>query len=149
MRIFTLVIVIFLIITSCSNEDDFGLTSTQFVYQNQKWELVSMSGSIANSDTFGDDMDWQEYYIFKPDGTFLKSRTNDGNTVEAQGTFEVIKYENDPSDYLELNYESGFDLAASCLGNTVEVLIYRSLSQLSNTWLACDGPGLEYEMVKN
>lgn len=37
---------VLLTLFSCSNEDDFGLESTQFVFSEQKWELIQMTGNL-------------------------------------------------------------------------------------------------------
>jgi hypothetical protein len=134
---------------SCSNEDDFGLESTQFVFSEQKWNLVRMSGSWSNSETTGEAMEWQEYYIFTPEGTFLKSRTVDDLIKEAEGTFEVIEFENDTKHYLELTFSTGNEIAANCTGDNKELLMYRTSTMISSLWMACDGPGLDYELSKN
>ena len=133
---------------SCSVED-YREDDINLQYTVQKWELVRMTGSFVNSETTGDDMEWQEYYIFSPDGTFLKSRTIDGLTVEAWGAFEVVEYDNDDLDYLELVYTSGQELIGSCNGDRTEILVYRSEKTISNTWQACDGPGLDYNLVED
>lgn len=133
---------------SCSVED-YREDDINLQYTVQKWELVRMTGSFVNSETTGDEMEWQEYYIFSPDGTFLKSRTIDGLTVEAWGTFEVVEYDNDDMDYLELVYTSGQELIGSCNGDRTEILVYRSEKTISNTWQACDGPGLDYNLVED
>lgn len=136
-------------IFSCSNADDFGLESTEFVYTEQKWELIAMTGSYRGSETIGVDMAWQEYYLFTPDGTFVKSRTIDGEITEANGTFEVLEYEGDTEHYLELTYETGKELVGNCTGNNNELLIYRTSNRISSMWMACDGPGLDYALSKN
>ncbi|WP_419212817.1 hypothetical protein ACNR9Q_01510 [Maribacter sp. X9] len=141
-------IVVFCII-SCSNPDDFGLESTEFMYSTQKWELIRMTGAFVGSETKGEAMDWQEYYLFSPEGTFVKSRTKDDLVVEASGTFEVVEYETDTAHSLELTYETGEGLVGNCTGDNKEILMYRSASEITNTWMACDGPGLDYELVKN
>ncbi|SNR55852.1 hypothetical protein SAMN04488009_2406 [Maribacter sedimenticola] len=143
---FTLVL---LLLISCSSEDDFGLESTQFVFSEQKWELVKMTESWANTETTGSDMAWQEYYIFTPEGTFLKSRTVDEVNTIAEGTFEVMEFEDDDAHYLELTFTTGNGLAANCTGDDKELLMYRTSSMISSLWMACDGPGLDYVLSKN
>lgn len=137
-----------MIFFSCSVED-YRENDINLQYAAQKWELVRMTGSFANSETTGDAMAWQEYYIFNPDGTFLRFRTQDGNNMEARGTFQVIEYDNDEADYLELVYESGKELRGSCNADDTETLVYRFPRALSNTWMICGGPGLDYELVQN
>jgi hypothetical protein len=144
--VFTLVL---LTMFSCSNKDDFGLESTQFVFSEQKWNLVKTSGSWSNSETTGDAMAWQEYYIFTPEGNFVKSRTVDDIITEAEGTFEVVEFENDTEHYLELTFTTGIEIAANCTGDDKELLVYRTSTMISSLWMACDGPGLDYELSKN
>lgn len=136
-------------VLSCSNPDDFGLESTEFVYAEQRWELVRMTGSFVGSETTGDAMEWQEYYLFTPDGTFIKSRTRVEEVTQATGVFEVLEFEGDDEHYLELTYETGTELIGSCTAEIKEILIYRSSNRISNTWLACDGPGLDYMLKSN
>jgi hypothetical protein len=136
-------------ILSCSNPDDFGLDSTQFIYTDQKWELVRMTGNIEGSETTGDEMEWQESYVFSPNGTFLKTRTTDTEFSEATGTFEVIEKDEDMEHYLNLTYETGKTILGSCNGDGAEVLRYLSLKRIANTWNMCDGPGLEYSLVQD
>ena len=136
-------------ILSCSNPDDFGLESTQFIYTDQKWELVSMTGNIQGSETTGAAMSWQEHYVFSPNGTFSKRRTTGTETMEATGTFEVVENEGDMEHYLNLTYETGISILGSCHGDGTEVLRYLSLKRIANTWNMCDGPGLEYALVQD
>lgn len=75
---------------SCSNIDDFGLESTEFMFSEQKWELIEMTGNYKGSKTTGDNMAWQEYYMLNPAGTFEKSRTKDEVVTVANGAFEVV-----------------------------------------------------------
>lgn len=148
MRKFAAFTLALLTMFSCSNEDDFGLDSTQFVFSEQKWNLVSMSGSRSNSETTGEAMEWQEYYIFTPEGTFIKSRTVGDVSIEADGTFEVIEFENDTEHYLELTFAVGNEIIGNCTGDDKELLIYRSSTMISSLWMACDGPGLNYTLEK-
>ena len=73
-------------ITSCSKSEDNLNTLKEYEFP-QKWVLVQMSGDIPNSVTTGDQMSWQEYYLLKQDGTFIKSRTKDGVTFIKNGTY--------------------------------------------------------------
>ena len=126
---------------SCSKDDKFGIDNYP-----QKWTLIEMSGQIPNSETTGDDMEWQEYYLLKPDGTFIKHRERDGIDYEAIGIFTFV----DESDgkYLELNYNSDNEIIGSCYANQTESLWLKSDHKLHGTWSYCDGPGLEYERTE-
>jgi hypothetical protein len=112
----------------------------------QTWKLTSMSGQTSNSSTSGSDMEWQETYILKSDGTFTKSRERNGVIIEASGNF-VFKDLTD-GKYLELSYESNSTIIGSCTPGLKETLWVRSESNMSGTWSYCDGPGLEYERNK-
>ncbi|WP_299322003.1 hypothetical protein [uncultured Maribacter sp.] len=149
MKRYALLFLFLVFLASCANDDDFGLESTQFVFSEQKWELVQMSGSFQNSETTGEEMEWQEYYIFSPEGTFVKSRTVNEEVAEATGSFEVVEYENDLNHYLELTFETGNELAGNCTGDSKELLMYRNSTMISSLWMACDGPGLDYSLSKN
>lgn len=149
MRNYTIYILLIVALASCASDDDYGLASTQFVFSEQKWVLTQMSGSFQNSETKGEDMEWQEYYIFSPEGTFIKSRTVDEEVTEAIGTFEVVEYDNDLNHYLELTYQTGNELVGNCTGDDKELLIYRNSTMISSLWMACDGPGLDYSLTKN
>ncbi len=138
-----------LAISACSNPDDFGLESTEFVFTEQKWQLIKMSSSWTNDEKTGDAMEWQEYYIFSPDSTFSKFRVMNGKSEEAAGTFAVVQYENDADDYLELHFESGTAIKTSCHSEPKEVLRFRSKNSIESTWNACDGLGLEYTLIPN
>jgi hypothetical protein len=148
MKTYAVLLLFILFTTSCANDDDFGLASTQFVFSEQKWELTKMSGSRANYETTGEEMEWQEYYIFSPEGTFIKSRTVDEEVTEATGTFEVVEYDNDLNHYLELTFKTGIALVGNCTGDDKELLMYRNSTMISSLWMACDGPGLDYELMK-
>lgn len=147
-RIFAFALFLFTLF-SCSNEDDFGLESTQFVFSEQRWNLDKMTGSMIGSETTGEEMEWQEYYIFTPKGAFVKSRTVDNVIIEAAGSFEIIEFENDSEHYLELTYTTGEELAGNCTGDNKELLMYKTSTMISSTWQACDGPGLDYMLSKN
>lgn len=134
---------------SCSSSEIDTIEDTDLQFASQKWELVRMSGSFVNSETTGDEMEWQEYYVFNLDGSFFRSRNRDGGTIEAKGIYETVEYDNDDMDYLELTYESGQELIGGCNGDGTEVLAYRSQKDLSNTWMICDGPGLDYKLSED
>jgi hypothetical protein len=131
------------LLSSCSKEDQKELTTTD----QQKWQLVKMTGSMTNSETTGKDMAWQEYFVFNTDSTFLKSREQNGQVKEARGTYSLSTTTNEK--YFALTYQSGYELKASCFsGPPQENLLIVSSNKIIGTWNICDGPGLEYQLVK-
>lgn len=123
---------------SCSKDDEKNI---------QRWDLVRMAGQIENSETTGKNMSWQEFYVFKNDGTFIKSRDRNGIITTASGSF--TKVTRDEGTFLELKFKSGFEIIGSCYANEIETLWLKTNDLLVNTWSQCDGPGLEYENKSN
>lgn len=130
---------------SCSKENQKDLTASN----QQKWRLVKMTGSMIHSETTGKDMSWQEYYLFNSDGTFLKSREQNGQVKEATGIYSYPPNKSGEKSIL-LTYKSGFELRASCFSDPPqESLDIISSDKLVGTWNICDGPGLEYQLVED
>jgi hypothetical protein len=138
-----------LLLFSCSQPDSSQADDAEVKFADQKWELVRMSGKRVNSTKIGSDMEWQEHYVFSLDGTFQKTRSNGDIISKATGIFEVVEYDNDEADYLELTYQEGFGLIGNCSGDQTEILIYQSNTEIANTWMACNGPGLDYILVQD
>lgn len=126
---------------SCTKDNEFD-----FEQYPQKWQLKKMTGQIPNSETTGKNLEWQEFYLLNSNGTFIKSRERDGVLTEESGNFTF----KDLSDgkYLILTYETENAIIGNCTSEPEEVLFLRSNNKLSGTWLACDGPGLEYERIE-
>ncbi len=114
--------------------------------EGETWQLVKMWGQIPNSETTGEDMEWQESYVLMEGGEFIKSRTRNGDTEEAGGKFNFEELSD--GTYLVLDYAKNSDLIGNCFGNLREELFLESEGNLISTWQACDGPGLEYEKVE-
>ena len=138
-----------LLLFSCSQPDSSQADDAEVKFADQKWELVRMSGKRVNSTKIGSDMEWQEHYVFGLDGNFQKTRSNGDIISKATGIFEVVEYDNDEADYLELTYQEGFGLIGNCSGDQTEILIYQSNTEIANTWMACNGPGLDYILVQD
>lgn len=139
MRISTFFFGLLLFLSSCNKD------SEKSIFQDYQglWVLVKMSGNTPDSETTGQEMEWQESYKFNSDGTFSKSREQNGTVTESAGTFTVVKSEE--GKRLELTFASASDIIGSCLGNQREVLFFQSSTVMTSTWNQCDGPGLEYE----
>jgi hypothetical protein len=113
-----------------------------------EWQLVKMSGQIPNSESTGTNMEWQEFYQIYSNGTFSKSREQDGGIIEESGSFS-IEYNNYDEQLLILIYEADNSLIGSCYSSAQkEEFVLTSDSSMFSTWASCDGPGLEYERIK-
>ncbi|WP_339650769.1 hypothetical protein [uncultured Maribacter sp.] len=88
-----------------------------------------MSGNYKGSETTGNDMAWQENYVFSSVGTFVKSRTKDEMASEAKDTFKVVEFENDSEHYLLLTFESGKELVGNSGAGVNELLVYKSATK--------------------
>ncbi|SHF56066.1 hypothetical protein SAMN05444483_101594 [Salegentibacter echinorum] len=117
----------------------------------QEWKLVKMTGSFSGSETTGDDMGWQESYIFKSDSTFTKTRLRNGKKLTATGTFVIgTEYKNTTAQKsLKLTFDKESSIIGSCSNEPLEYLYYKNDENLLlSNWWACDGPGLFYKKVE-
>ena len=113
----------------------------------EKWQLIKMTGNIANMPPLtGNDMTWQEWFLLYPDYTFIKTRERDNIANEESGTYAIVTLSD--GEYLELVYKSNNDLIGNCTGDGIEVLRIKSEEELVGTWSICDGPGLFYEKTE-
>ena len=89
-------------------------------------------------------MAWNEFYVFKADGTFSKSRIQNETQTTISGRY-IVKNHNDEK-YLELMYSNDSSIIESCYGNSKEELYFIAHNNtLSNASSYCDGPGFLYE----
>ena len=138
------VLIALIILSSCKMKSNLDVN----VYP-QKWELVSMSGNIANTKPLkGNDLPYKETYTLNKDSSFIKIRIKNELTQTASGTFTIEKFDNNP--HFVFKYSTKNDLIGSCVSIELkEHLIIKSDSIIyNNTWQACDGPGLEYLRVQ-
>ncbi len=129
----------FLFLVSCSTK-----SAKDKELESEKWQLVEMSGQMANSTRTGMEMGWQEYYLLNSDSTFSKFREQDGENLQAEGTYSYLDLAN--GKYLELTYPSKNVLIGNCVAEHKETLRVEG-DKLIGTWQMCDGPGLVYEKV--
>jgi len=101
---------------------------------------------MGSSELTGDELDWQENYILYENQSFTKSRLQEGILYEVTGTFKYVNSDGD--EYLELTYPADSGIISNCTEEPVEMLLVKSDDyMIGNSWLACDGPGLEYKRV--
>ncbi len=139
-----IVFVLLATLNSCSKDrSEEILGSSEFM---GKWQLVRMVGNWHNSETKGDAMAWQEFYVFNADSTFIKSRKQKGEETTATGIFWYDK-NNNGEEFLHLTYKTESIIAGSCYGKAKETLYVATSKSLESSWRDCDGPGLEYQKV--
>lgn len=144
MKTTILVCTILLATLSCSKKaeatDPINLVTGNFP---QKWVLVKMTGNMANSETTGQDMEWQENYLLRADGSFTKTRITSDETITAIGTYEQKTLSGE--ELLVFSFNEDSPIIGSCTGDNKETLSLNSEGLLQSSWFACDGPGLYYE----
>lgn len=135
-----LLIVLFVALVSCSNDDNDNKPTASY---HGKWILTRMGSNNPAVNSI-DILEWEEAYIFKSNNTFSKTRKRDGKTTAISGTYSVVKTADQTQ--FELNYTSESDIISSCTSKTKESLyIINSIGSLYGTWSICDGPMLVYE----
>jgi len=136
-----------LFLFSCSDDDELVPVGSSF---SGKWDLVKTEGQVEGSVDTGADMPFQEFYIFRANGTFFKQRITNGETLEASGEYEVgtpgFTFEGEQAvNSVILTYPSEDPLLATCHITLLEEHLYLTVDgRLVNTWKACDGLGMEY-----
>nr|WP_309756565.1 hypothetical protein [Flavobacterium sp.] len=140
MKKLIILVAFFSFLSSCSKGDAVKIDSTGYY---GKWTLVSMSGSIPNSETTGAAMEWQEFYLFNTNGTFTKSRERNSVKTSISGTYTTTNQSDGIS--FELTYPNDSEIIGSCYGNRKEGLFLDANNSLSSTWSYCDGPVLKYK----
>ncbi len=135
-----------LLLSSCSKTID-ALESKDFSINNypQTWKLIKMTGSQEGSESSGEEMEWQENYVFNSDGSFVKTRISTGELKSASGRY----FFNEEIQSFILDYGKSNPIIGSCGSAVEESLYYTKDSKiLQSNWWACDGPGLFYKRIK-
>ncbi len=140
MKKLIVIVAFFSFLSSCSKGNTVKMDGTGYY---GKWTLVSMSGSIPNSETTGAAMEWQEFYLFNTNGTFTKSRERNLTKTSISGTYTTTTQSDEI--YFDLTYPKDSEIIGSCYGNPKEVLFLDANNSLSSTWSYCDGPVLKYK----
>ncbi|HKJ78143.1 MAG TPA: hypothetical protein VKA10_01355 [Prolixibacteraceae bacterium] len=111
----------------------------------QTWKLMKMTGGMQPTVFAGEEMEWQEKYIFNADSTFTKIRYTDGDTLSVSGSY-IFTEENGDQAFL-LSYREQNDLIGSCTPLEEYLYFDSDKDNLFSNWWACDGPGLFYKRV--
>jgi hypothetical protein len=140
---FGIVFIIMFSLISCSNSETGAIPAPNYY---GKWELTRMTGVFIPALYIEGQPQWQEFYDFKKERTFIKTRIQGATKTYASGKFEIVKIQNET--HLSLTYNEDNDIIGSCFGNLGEDLYVNSEGLLTNTWRMCDGPGLFYEKMR-
>ena len=128
---------------SCKKEINHDTIFDQNKYP-QKWKLIEMAEIFQTKVTTGANMPWQESYVLDTNGTFTKTRLQDGLTSRGTGSFTILEDAN--GKYMQLKYDTLNNIIGSCYSQ--EEYLRFVADKLFSTWSACDGPGLCYERIE-
>jgi hypothetical protein len=128
---------------SCSNNAADRVVAPNYY---GKWKLTKMTGVFIPSFYINGNPQWQEFYDFKKDSTFIKIRIEETTKTYASGKFEIIKNQN--KTHIKLTYKEDNDIIGSCFGDLSEDLYVNSEGLLTSTWRMFDGPGLFYKKMR-
>ncbi len=142
MKKFASIFMLMLSIVSCSNDDADSRNSSSYY---GKWELTKYTTTFILAIYVAGEPQWKEFYDFKSDDTFVKTRIRNGITTTASGTFKTTLIQN--QTHLQLTYNAESDIIGSCTGKLNEELFIKE-GTLISTWQNCDGPGFEYSKVR-
>lgn len=134
-----------LIISSCSwNDQSIENKKLSINKYPQEWKLVKMTTGLSGTEKRGEKMSWQESYMFKSDGSFLKTRKRDGEVRSANGKYSL--QEKNREKFFKLEYDNESPLIGNCSSENTEYLYFDEHGDyLMSNWWACDGPGLYYQ----
>ncbi|MFH6936088.1 hypothetical protein [Flavobacterium sp. FlaQc-30] len=139
-----LLIVLFISLVSCSNDDNDNKPTEDYL---GKWKLTSMNRNKNPAANSIGVMEWEESYVFSSDGKFTKTRIRDSKTSSVSGTYSVV--ETLEQTQLKLMYSTKNDIIGTCTEDLIENLyIIYATGKLYSTWAACDGPLLTYDKLK-
>jgi hypothetical protein len=129
---------------ACQKEE---IEQVQRTTYPQTWQLVKLTSSWTNTVQTGENLSWQEQYVFQADSTFTKTRRQNGQVVVADGTFSVRTSASGP--YTLLTYTTANNLIGSCTPSQLReyLVVGSNMTLVNNNWRACDGPLLEYKQV--
>ena len=115
--------------------------------------LVQTEGQVPDSKQTGTEMPFQENYVLLNDGSFIKTRLDDGEEMRATGTFELketsesVNAEEAIATVL-FHHNNENPLIATCYSSSLtEELYLTNDEKLISLYHTCDGLGLEYEQI--
>ncbi|QCK16830.1 lipocalin family protein [Mangrovivirga cuniculi] len=143
MKILINLLLITIMIIACSSNDNTIQSKDPIV---GKWELVKIQAPRIRNEITNEDIPYKEFYLFNSDGTFTKTRIEDGKTQSITGTY--TKENTNDWEHLKLVYAEDSQLIDNCTGKPEEHLAI-SPGELKGGSAPCDGPALFYAPVQS
>ncbi|KEO74623.1 hypothetical protein [Anditalea andensis] len=115
-----------------------------------EWQLIQSHHYVGTEVIReGEDLEWQEVYVFRSDGKFAKTRTTSSGNLNASGTYMVEDaplYLSRPVKLLlKLTFTTGDGLAGGCSPGTEEFDLSSHDGMVRNYSIACQNPILTYQ----
>ena len=127
-----LLIVLFISLTSCSNEDSNSKGDAVFTDYYGKW--------VQYNEPKNDHPSSNQYsYIFNKDNTFSKIRAYENINVTLTGTFEIITKDDLTRFVLTYKEKKDNSFISSCAGGLIESFTLDKSAKLIDDARACDG----------
>lgn len=127
-----LLIVLFISLTSCSNEDSNSKGDAVFTDYYGKW--------VQYNEPKDDHPSSNQYsYIFNKDNTFSKTRVYENINVTLTGTFEIITKDDLTRFVLTYKEKKDNSFISSCGGGLIESFTLDKSAKLIDDARACDG----------
>lgn len=128
-------------LTSCDQTDEGSSRNETMLYELQ-FINAGMSGLIIQKE----DLDFNEFFEFSPDSTFIKRRVYADSSSIAKGVYSLAKSED--RDFFELHYQMESYLIQNCERSLIErVSILNGKEIFNGSYMPCDGPGYGYQLV--
>lgn len=148
MKNYIYILAILIGFSSCSSNKEEKVEPVDFSLDQfpMEYVLTEFSTMMVDSQVTGDDLPYREKYVFRDDLTFIKTRTDNGQTIQAEGNYSKVSINEE--EYYKLNYNTAHQLVESCSSDDSEHLIIDSPEKIRGTANACDYPSKTYERVK-
>lgn len=110
--------------------------------------LIFLTTGLSVESLSGDEISFQETYIFHSDSTFVKNLKNETNDLIGEGIF-IVEISNNET-LIKLSYDTYIDQISYCSRNNQEFLyLSEDKKTLRNTGcIAFDGTGLYYQRIE-
>ncbi|QCK16831.1 hypothetical protein [Mangrovivirga cuniculi] len=123
-----------------------GCVKEEIIYECEapiegKWMLTKVFIGWSETELTGEDIGYEEYYIFNSDGSFSKTNISEEGSKSVNGIYSEI--ETTDGNQLKLEYPEDHELIENCTGDPIEVLTILT-NELKGGSAPCDGPDLYY-----
>lgn len=148
MKNYAYIIVILIGFSSCSSNKEEKVEPVDLSLDGfpMEYVLTEFSTMMVDSQVTGDDLPYREKYVFRENLSFTKTRTENGQSLQAEGNYFKVNINDE--EYYKLSYNTAHELVESCSSNDSEHLIIDSPEKIRGTANACDYPSKTYERVK-